>query len=71
MPALVRNPNSSQTLRHFRKVPIADMIMRPPPEGALTPFDSEYINRLLEAFEMAGTNVRDMQAILDATLDGT
>lgn len=37
----------------------------------LSPFDSVYINRLLEAFEMAGTNVRHMQTILDAILDGT
>ena len=37
----------------------------------LTPFDSEYINRLQEAFEMAGTNVCDMQAIPDAILNGT
>ena len=29
----------------------------------LTPFDSEYINRLRKAFEMAGTNVCHIQAI--------
>lgn len=37
----------------------------------LTPFDSVYVNRLQEAFEMAGTNVCDMQAIPDAILNGT
>jgi hypothetical protein len=37
----------------------------------LTPFDSVYINRLQQAFEMAGTNVCDMQAIPDAILNGT
>ena len=37
----------------------------------LTPFNSVYINRLRKAFEMAGTNVCDMQAIPDAILNGT
>ena len=37
----------------------------------LAPFDPVYVNRLQEAFEMAGTNVCDMQAIPDAILDGT
>ena len=37
----------------------------------LAPFDPVYVNRLQEAFEMAGTNVCDMQAIPDAILNGT
>jgi hypothetical protein len=39
--------------------------------GMLAPFDPVYVNGLQEAFEMAGTNVCDMQAIPDAILNGT
>ena len=37
----------------------------------LAPFDPVYVNRLQEAFEMAGTNGYDMQPIPDAILNGT
>jgi hypothetical protein len=37
----------------------------------LAPFDPVYVNRLQEAFQMAGTNVCDLQAIPDAILNGT
>ena len=37
----------------------------------LTPFDSVDINRLQKPFEMPGTNACDLQAILDAILNGT
>jgi hypothetical protein len=37
----------------------------------LAPFDPVYVNRLQEAFQLAGTNVCDLQAIPDAILNGT
>ena len=40
------------------------------PSRRLTPFDSEHVNGLEEALETAGANVRDMQAIPDAILNG-
>jgi acetaldehyde dehydrogenase (acetylating) len=61
--------------RHVRKVPQADIVASIDTSSAeprqLAPFDPVYINRLQEAFHMAGTNVCDLQAIPDAILNGT
>ena len=61
--------------RHVSKVPTADIVAPIDTSSAeprqLAPFDPVYVNRLQEAFQMAGTNVCDLQAIPDAILNGT
>jgi hypothetical protein len=68
-------PNSAAQCETTLSVPTANIVasidMSSAESRQLAPFDSVYVNRLQEAFEMAGTNVCDVQAIPDAILNGT